>query len=122
MIRQDTGWLLFLRETKGGGQATVPAHPALVESLARLPQQGGTWWTARPAYVSRQVSVHLRACGVDATAHQLRHFAGTTWYRVSGHDLITTARLLRHASVQTTQVYSHLDPVRPAEVVASVSI
>lgn len=117
LIRQDTGWLLFLRETKGGGQATVPAHPALVESLARLPQQGGTWWTARPAYVSRQVSVHLRASGVDATAHQLRHFAGTSWFRSSGHDLLTTATLLRHQSVATTQVYAHLDPVRPAAVV-----
>ncbi len=66
------------------------------------------------------VGTHLKSCGVNASAHQLRHFAGTSWYRASGHDLLTTATLLRHANVQTTQRYAQLDPTRPTEVVNAV--
>lgn len=120
LMQSDAGWLLHLRECKGGGQATLPAHPVVVDALAAVPQRGAVWWDCRPAYVSRQVSVFLGDCGVDATAHQLRHYAGTAWFKASGHDLLTTATLLRHASVSTTQVYAQLDPVRPAAVVALV--
>jgi site-specific recombinase XerC len=62
----------------------------------------------------------LQACGINATAHQLRHYAGSSWYKASQHDLLTTARLLRHADVSSTQIYAQLDPTRPAEVVGLV--
>lgn len=120
LVPVDGGWLLFLRETKGGGQSTVPAHPVVVEALRRMPQRGGLWWDCSAANVSREVSLFMASCGIQATAHRLRHYAGTTWYKTSGHDLLTTARLLRHASVQTSQVYAQLDPVRPTEVVRMV--
>jgi len=123
LTRTEAGWLLYLRECKGGGAATMPAHPTLVTALLGLPvHAGGTWWTASAAYVSRAVSLHLGDAGVNATAHQIRHFAGTSWFRASGHDLLTTATLLRHASVQTPQIYAALDPVRPAEVVGLVRL
>ena len=114
--------LLYLRETKGGGTATVPAHPAVVDALAVLPVHDGAWWSVTASHVSKMVARHLRACGIDATGHQLRHYAGTEWYRVSGHDLLTTARLLRHATVDTTQVYAQLDPTRPQAVVGQVPL
>lgn len=118
----DDGTLLYLRECKGGGSATVPAHPAILDALSSLPIRNGLWWSIQPDNIGVAVSAHLRGCGVNATAHQLRHFAGTAWYRASGHDLLTTARLLRHASVNTTQVYAGLDPTRPAEVVNAVPL
>jgi integrase len=59
---------------------------------------------------------------IPATAHRLRHFAGTAWYRVSGHDLLTTAALLRHANVATSQIYVQTDTTRPAEVVDAVTL
>lgn len=117
-----TGSLLFLRECKGGGSATVPAHPMILEALAALPIRDGLWWDVSADSVSRQVNAHLRGCGVLDTAHSLRHFAGTSWYRASGHDLLTTATLLRHASVTTSQIYAQLDPERPAEVVNAVPL
>lgn len=46
----------------------------------------------------------------------------TSWYKASGHDLLTTARLLRHANVANTQIYALLDPTRPAQVVAGVHL
>lgn len=116
------GTLLFLRECKGGGSATVPAHPAVVEALAGLPIRSGAWWLLTPAQVSRQVGEHLRRCGIDGTAHQLRHSAATTWLRASGHDLLTTARLMRHASTVTTETYAALDLERPTAVVRAVAV
>ena len=68
------------------------------------------------AWVSRQLSAHLSAVGVHATAHQLRHLAGTRWYRQSG-DVLLTSSLMRHQSVATTQVYAKLADDRGAEVV-----
>jgi hypothetical protein len=37
-----------------------------------------------------------------------------------GHDLFTTARLLRHATVQSTEIYARIDIEWPAEVVGLV--
>lgn len=118
----DEGTLLFLRETKGGGNAVVPAHHAVLEALAVLPVRNGLWWSVQPNNVGAAVAAHLRGLGIEATAHALRHTAGTSWYRASGHDVLTTATLLRHASIATTQVYAALDPTRPAAVVRLVEV
>lgn len=121
LVETDGGWLLMLRETKGGGAAVVPAHEAVVGALRALPvHAGGTWWSCTAKHVSQHTGKFLRAHGVEATAHQLRHTAATSWLRVSGHDLLTTSRLMRHKSVDTTTVYAELDPTRPAEVVRMV--
>lgn len=118
----DGNRMLYLRECKGGGTATMPAHPAVVEALESLPIRNDRWWTVKASTISHEVSNYLRGLGIDATAHQLRHTAGTAWYRASDHDLLTTARLLRHAQVSTTQIYAQLDPRRPAEVVRLVAL
>ncbi len=117
-----SGMLLRLRECKGGGVATVPAHPLILDALDRVPIRNAAWWECKANHVSLTISAHLRAAGVDATAHQLRHYAGTSWYRASGHDLLATATLLRHVSVKTTMVYAQLDPTRPREVVDAVQV
>lgn len=41
--------------------------------------------------------------------HALRHRAGTTVYRNSGHDLRLTQEFLGHASPTTTAIYVHID-------------
>lgn len=122
LVESGDGFLLHLRETKGGGTAVLPAHPAIVAALAVLPVRDGRWWSCTRGTVSTDTAAYLRSLGVDATAHQLRHFAGTAWFRTSGHDLLTTARLLRHANVATSQRYAQLDPVRPAQVVRAVDV
>lgn len=122
LLDTNSGVLLFLRECKGGGSATVPAHPEILRALAIIPIRDGAWWKCGARGVSRDVSHYLESVGVDATGHQLRHYAGTNWYRTSEHDLLTTQELLRHASVQSTQVYAKLDPTRPAQVVALTAL
>lgn len=120
LLDSPNGPILYLRDVKGGGTATVPAHPAVVDALAFVPARDGLWWTVAPKTLSSAVNRHLRASGVPSTAHSLRHWAGTNWYRASGHDLLTTARLMRHASVDTTTIYAQLDPTRPGEVARAV--
>lgn len=124
LVRTLDGWVLMLRVTKGGGSGSVPAHPRVVEVLLALPvytdRGQRSWWSVSPVAVSRQVGRHLANCGVNATAHALRHTAATSWLRASGEDLLTVRRLMRHKSVATTQVYAELVAERPAEVVRAV--
>lgn len=122
LMEAPAGWLLHLRETKGGRPATVPAHPDILDCLAALPVRDGAWWITTPLYVSQRTAQHLRSCRIDATAHQLRHTAATVWYEVSGHDLLVTARLLRHARVSSTEIYTRIDPTRPMEVAYAVTL
>jgi integrase len=118
----EGGVLLRLREGKGGHVGVVPAHVSILDALAALPIRYGAWWACSASTVSALVGEHLRNCGIPATAHQLRHHAGTAWYRTSGHDLLTTAALMRHASVTSTQIYAALDSTRSAEVVNAVPL
>jgi integrase len=120
LLDSPTGTILYLRDVKGGGTATVPAHSGVVEALAAVPIRNDLWWSVTPATLSAAVNRHLRAAGVLSTAHTLRHWAGTNWYRASGHDLLTTAQLMRHTSVDTTTIYAKLDPERPAQVARAV--
>ncbi|HWH01930.1 MAG TPA: tyrosine-type recombinase/integrase [Pilimelia sp.] len=122
LAETPSGALLHLRVTKGGAPATVPCHPALLDALAAVPIRNGLWWDLTAGTLSAAVNRHLRAAGVPGTAHALRHWAGTSWYRASGHDLLTTAALLRHTSVDTTSIYAQVSPERPHEVARAVGL
>jgi integrase/recombinase XerC len=122
LLITDRGSLLHLREVKGGGEGFMPAHPAVVAALERLPVRGGTWWNVSARTVSNAVGVHLRSLGIDATAHQLRHRFGTDAFEVSGRDLLATKAVLRHRTVGTVEVYAEINPNRPAEVVSLLEV
>lgn len=99
------------------------ARMLVLGALEDLPVHApGLWWDVSAHHVGSTVGRHLRSVGVQASGHQLRHFAGTSWYRASGHDLLATAALLRHASVKTTMTYAGLDPTRGAEIVQAVGL
>lgn len=100
----------------------MPAHPLVLAALEDLRTVDGLWWNVTPHHVSRMTGGYLRSLGISSGAHALRHFAGTSWYRASGHDLLATAALLRHKDVTTTMVYAQLDPTRGSEVVDSVTL
>lgn len=104
---------LFLPETKGGGEASVPLSDTLLAELKRWPDRGPLWGEG-VTYdeVSRRVSKHLRSHGIPPTyrLHSLRHRFATMVYATNGHDLRETQELLRHASPATTAVYAAIDP------------
>lgn len=106
-----------VENSKGGRSRVVPAHVRVVEALAAC---GGPRWESTAASVSVLISRHLRACGVPATAHQLRHRFACQVYEATG-DIHVVAELLGHASVSTTQVYAAISSRRRSAAVALIA-
>jgi site-specific recombinase XerC len=69
--------------------------------------------------MSMLLAGYLRSVGVDATAHQLRHWFGTTVYARS-KDLRLTQELMGHASRATTAIYTAWSPLDAARVVCGL--
>lgn len=104
---------------KGGKRAWVPLHPILRAMVPVMPARG--WWfpgnTRRPGQhilpkvVSDIIGQAMRRAGVAGTPHSLRHWYGTNLL-AGGADLRTVQELLRHSSVQTTQIYTQVPDAR----------
>lgn len=116
---------------KGGKERVVPLHEVTLDALVRhgLPSWG---WVFRreargrhqqdgplhPQTISRYINRHLPA---GTTAHQLRHWFGTEFYRES-LDLLLTAEAMGHSSTRTTQGYAKADTTRAAAVVGRLRV
>jgi integrase/recombinase XerD len=102
--------VLIVRHGKGDKDRVVPLHPELVRLLEGVPSSG--WLFTRngrpiqPGSVSRTLKEHLHRCGIEATAHQLRHTFGTELARQMGGNLLAVARLMGHSSTETTKGYT----------------
>lgn len=101
---------------KGRRERLVPLHAEVLDALRRcvLPRSGHLFVRPQgtpypPAMVSREISLFLESVGIDATAHQLRHWFGTKTYREC-RDLRTVQELLGHASPTTTAIYTAASP------------
>ncbi|GAA4555243.1 site-specific tyrosine recombinase XerD [Pseudonocardia xishanensis] len=134
----DAGERTVLVRGKGGKQRIVPVgRPALaavdaylVRARPGLALRGrgtpGLFLNARGARLSRQSAWHVlrgaaEAAGLDPTAvspHTLRHcFA--THLLAGGADVRVVQELLGHASVTTTQIYTHVTVDALREVYAT---
>lgn len=86
----------------------VALSALLLDNL--LPNTGGNVVAAGgKAYsapqLERKVNRAIKAAGVDATFHQLRHRYGTLAYQAT-HDLVAVGEQMGHASVVTTSIYA----------------
>jgi integrase len=111
--------LLRIRFGKGAKERIVPLHPDVLEALRMLPMPTSGYLFRRPrggrhlpASVSVAIKTYLREeCGIDATAHQLRHWHATEIYAQT-KDIRLTQELLGHSNPATTAMYiaySHVD-------------
>lgn len=97
---------------KGRHERWVPKHPLVMEALRAhglgrrgyvfIRPQGGPF---PPARVSRLISVYFTSIGVDATAHQLRHWYATRLYAVC-KDIRVVQESLGHQDPKTTAIYT----------------
>lgn len=114
----DLDGRVVLVHGKGSRDRLVGLPNVAVRALAALDATAGPVYpaaarSAHPAaLVSRHVREHLHRCGVDASAHRLRHTYATALYRATGGDLLAVQRALGHASVATTAIYAAADPQR----------
>lgn len=104
---------------KGGVEAILPLHPLIGMHREEL---GPDWWfpqwTANRlgesgghilgGSVTRIVADAMRRNGVPGTGHKLRHWHATEMRR-AGVDSLIIQQLMRHASLDTTQIYMHAD-------------
>ncbi len=90
---------------KGGHIRYVQIHPRVQCELDDwgIPP-AGRLWEYHATYVGQTIAVYLRAEGINATCHQLRHSFATECYRQC-RDLLQVKQLLGHSNVATTQVY-----------------
>lgn len=116
---------LLLVWGKGDKERLVPIGPVLRDAMLRygLPEHGPIF-PGRDGCISAQsvgliISKHLRASGVDATAHQGRHWFASQLYRASG-DLRVTQEMMGHASPSTTAQYAAWSPERAVTAIAAL--
>mgnify|MGYP000854992136 CR=1 FL=1 len=96
---------------KGGRTDLLPAHPVILDQASNYPRKG--LWFPSPGHPGNHVTAQtvgtviaraLRRAGIDATAHQLRHYFATALLE-EGVDSRIVQTLMRHASLATTGRY-----------------
>jgi site-specific recombinase XerD len=97
---------------KGSKTRRVPIHPLLEAPLRQVKERGGYvfpgadgWGPVGADAMGRRIA---RALPDQWSAHSLRHYYAGNVYRAS-HDIRAVQQLLGHASIATTQIYTHID-------------
>ncbi|MCV7251220.1 tyrosine-type recombinase/integrase [Mycobacterium hackensackense] len=127
---QDVDLPARLLWVKGKGRRvrSIPMHPLLIELASTMPATG-YWFPMRghpnePMHsksVSDVIRLTMRRAGVRGTPHCLRH-----WYATSllddGNDIRVVQELMRHKSIQSTQMYTRVSNERQREAIAALSL
>jgi integrase len=108
---RDGEWITVIG--KGNKQRSVFCSPelgALLDTIERTSIRWGYYFPGRsgghahPSMVWRHIT-NL----IHTNPHALRHRAGTTVWRETGHDLRTTQEFLGHSRPETTAIYVHVE-------------
>lgn len=102
---------------KGGTDLAIPVAPK-VATLIQSYNTRTRLWNVTPNRLSKKASAEMKRLGIEnKTFHACRHYFATTMLSASGGDLLAVRDLMRHASVETTQVYTQLASGRTRSIV-----
>jgi integrase/recombinase XerD len=103
---------IFVRG-KGGVEAVLPDHPDIRAMATRYPATG--YWFPSPygghikaETVSATISVLFTSLGIAGSIHRVRHNYGTRLLR-AGVNIRRVQKLMRHANLETTALYTAVD-------------
>ena len=99
---------------KGGVEDTLPCHPDIWAMTQRYPRTG--WWFPNQSgtdhvtadVVTVAVSRLFTSQAIEGSIHRMRHVYGTRLLR-SGANIRRVQRLMRHATLETTALYTAVD-------------
>ncbi len=111
---------------KGGETKVLPLHPDVAAVAAKMPTKGYWFPGTSGGHVHRgSVCNTLRAvfdrAGVPGSGHKLRHWYGSSLLE-AGVDLRTTQELMRHASIQSTQIYTKVNDKMRADGISRLAL
>ena len=102
---------------KGGTDLAVPVAP-IVADLIKSYGTRDRLFSVTPNKLSSRASKEMKRLGIPKkTFHSCRHYFATTMLEKSGGDLLAVRDLMRHSSVETTQVYTQLATGRTRSLV-----
>jgi len=97
--------LIHIRQSKGGKDRIIPILRGAKHTLRNLPIGVG------PRALQRAVNrISVKALGKRIKFHTLRHSCAT-WMLDKGKDSRFIQQFLGHSRIQTTQIYTHVNPV-----------
>lgn len=104
--------MLIVSAAKGGRERMMPLNLEVHSALrcAGLPSSGyvfrlGSGRPLQAATLSAYIGRYLHGLGIDATAHQARHWFGSTVYQQT-LDLRFTQEMLGHADPKSAAIYA----------------
>ena len=112
----------LLLHGKGGKEATVPAHPVVVDLITGYGTLGRLWpaWGSPKGFSAACNRVIRDRLGPGPTLHQLRHTFATRLLRATS-DVVTVSQLMRHSSIQTTLIYAAVADDAKAQAILLLS-
>lgn len=96
--------LIKIKQAKGNKDRNIPIAPSVLRGLKHLPIGVGT----RALQLSFK-RVALEVLGRDLRFHTLRHSGATYYLNEQKWNLRQVQRLLGHARVSTTEIYTHVN-------------
>ncbi len=109
---------------KGKTDLIIPVNEIVARTILKYQTLDELWPVSHPRKISAKACAEMRRLGVSperARFHSCRHYFATSVLEVSGWDLLTTSRLMRHSNVNTTVGYTQLRNERQHEVVGLLS-
>lgn len=96
---------LFIRQAKGKKDRYVPIAMPLTKDLKNIPLR-----IKRRALQSAISIISEKCLGKRIHFHTLRH-SGATYYLNKGMNLREIQQLLGHSRIDTTTIYTHINPI-----------